>query len=151
MATVVVPFRAGKTRLALPRRERFAFALEMLEVVVAAGAATGRTLLVTDDATLAARFGAEHVDDPGGGQGAAVAAGLAQVDSLPAVIVNADLPLATADDIRALAAAAPALVAAPDGTTNALALADAAAFRPLYGPGSARRFKALGLRPLDLP
>jgi 2-phospho-L-lactate guanylyltransferase (CobY/MobA/RfbA family) len=46
-----------------------------------------------------------------------------------------------------LAEAAPALVAAPDGTTNALALTDAGDFRPLYGPGSADRF---GLRRLDL-
>ena len=42
----------------------------------------------------------------------------------------------------------PALVAARDGTTNALALADAGDFRPLYGPNSAARF---GLRRLELP
>src|SRR5215218_3580406 len=124
MATVVVPFRSGKTRLALPSREREALALEMLEAVVAAAGAAGRTLLVTDDATLAVRFGVEHVADPGGGQGAAVAAAIARAESLPVVVVNADLPLATGEDISALAAAAPALVAARDGTTNALALTD---------------------------
>jgi 2-phospho-L-lactate guanylyltransferase len=151
MATVVVPFRAGKSRLALPRQERDALALEMLDVVLAAGSVVGRVLLVTDDPLLAARFGVEHVDDPGGGQGGAVAAGVARAASLPVAVVNADLPLATADDVRALVAAAPALVAARDGTTNALALTEPAAFRPLYGPGSAGRFRGLGLRPLDLP
>jgi 2-phospho-L-lactate guanylyltransferase len=151
MATVVVPFRAGKTRLVLPRRERFALALEMLEAVIAAALTVGRTLLVTDDASLAVRFGVEHVADPGAGQGEAVAAALRYVESLPALVVNADLPRATSDDLRALAAAAPALVAARDGTTNALALTDTGAFQPLYGPGSAARFGALGFRPLDLP
>jgi 2-phospho-L-lactate guanylyltransferase len=151
MATVVVPFRRGKTRLALPAEERDSLALELLASVLAAAGEMGRTLLVTDDASLALRFGVEHVPDPCGGQGAAVAAGLAHAESLPALVVNADLPLATADDLRALAAAAPALVAASDGTTNALALADPADFRPLYGPGSAGRFAALGLRPVALP
>ena len=51
----------------------------------------------------------------------------------------------------AAAIAAPALVAAPDGTTNALALPDPSSFRPLYGAGSAARFAALGLAPLDRP
>ena len=40
-----------------------------------------------------------------------------------------------------MTAAAPAIVAAADGTTNALALRDAADFEPLYGPGSAARFR----------
>ncbi len=151
MATVVVPFRAGKTRLVLPGRERLALALEMLQAVLGAAVVVGRTLLVTDDAAFAARFGVEFVPDPGAGQGAAVAAGLRRVESLPALVVNADLPRATSDDLRALAAAAPALVAAADGTTNALALTDPGAFRPLYGPGSASRFLALGFRRLDLP
>ena len=45
-----------------------------------------------------------------------------------------------------------ALVAAADGTTNALALLDADDFRPLYGPGSAARFeRELGARRLELP
>jgi 2-phospho-L-lactate guanylyltransferase (CobY/MobA/RfbA family) len=64
-------------------------------------------------------------------------------------VVNADLPCATPRDLLALAGAVPdggiALVAAADGTTNALALADAELFQPLYGPGSAARFAALGV------
>jgi 2-phospho-L-lactate guanylyltransferase len=154
MTTVVVPFRAGKRRLGLPEQERAAAALAMLEAVLAAATAVGRAILVTDDAkarSLAARMGVQVLADPGGGQGAAVAAGLRAVRSTPALVVNADLPLATPDDLARLAEAAPALVAARDGTTNALALMDPAVFRPLYGPGSARRFAALGLRRVELP
>ena len=151
MPTVVVPFRSGKSRLALPAEAREAMARSMLATVLAAAKQIGRTLLVTDDDALAARFGVEHVPDPGGGQGAAVAAGIDHADETPVLVVNADLPRATAEDLEALAAAAPALVAAADGTTNALALTVPAAFEPLFGPGSALRFEALGLRPVDLP
>jgi 2-phospho-L-lactate guanylyltransferase len=154
MASVVVPFRAGKSRLTLPPQERTELALSMLEAVVSAAVEVGQTLVVTEDAagrSLAEQLGAGVVADPGGGQGIAVAAGLATVTSVPALVVNADLPLATADDLHALAEAAPAFVAARDGTTNALALVDAAAFRSLYGAGSAHRFAALGLRAVHLP
>ena len=78
------------------------------------------------------------VDGPGG-QGEAVADTLA-VHSGPVTILNADLPCVTSAEIEELTAAAPALVAARDGTTNALALRDVGDFKPLYGPGSAARF-----------
>jgi 2-phospho-L-lactate/phosphoenolpyruvate guanylyltransferase len=151
MATVVVPFRPGKSRLELPPEAHEALVLSMLGAVLAAAKVVGPTLLVTEDAGLAQRFGVEHVPDPGGGQGPAVAAGVARAAELPVLVVNADLPHATAADLEALAAAAPSLVAAADGTTNALALTDPLSFEPLYGPGSAARYEAAGLRPLDLP
>jgi 2-phospho-L-lactate/phosphoenolpyruvate guanylyltransferase len=151
MPTVVVPFRSGKTRLALPAEAREEMAISMLATVLGAAKLVGRTLLVTGDESLAERFGVELVADPGGGQGPAVAAGIARATELPVLVVNADLPRATPADLRALAAAAPALVAAADGTTNALALTNPEAFEPLYGPGSAARFEALGLQPVDLP
>jgi 2-phospho-L-lactate guanylyltransferase (CobY/MobA/RfbA family) len=67
-------------------------------------------------------------------------------------ILNADLPCVTSAEIKELTAAAPALVAARDGTTNALALRDVGDFKPLYGPGSAARFaKHLGAISLNLP
>ena len=49
------------------------------------------------------------------------------------------------------ARAAPALVAAADGTTNALALPDRTWFQPLYGPGSAAQFAAARPRPASIP
>jgi 2-phospho-L-lactate guanylyltransferase (CobY/MobA/RfbA family) len=126
MATLVVPFKpGGKTRLGDGDLAR-----AMLEDVVAA----------------CSRFGPTRVADGPGGQGAAVEAALATVRG-PVVIVNADVPCVTTDEIAQLIAATPALVAARDGTTNALSLGDARDFRPLYGPESAARF---GLPCLEL-
>ena len=68
--------------------------------------------------------------------------------------MNADLPAAQPRDLLALLGALPegglALVAAPDGTTNALALAAPHLFAPLYGPDSAERFLARAKR-LEVP
>jgi 2-phospho-L-lactate guanylyltransferase (CobY/MobA/RfbA family) len=130
MATCVVPFKpGGKTRLGDP-----AIAQAMLEDVLEACEPVGPTV----------------VADAPGGQGPAVAAALAELGG-PVVIVNSDLPCAQPRELERLLGAAPALVAAPDGTTNALALADAGDFEPLYGPGSAARFHAaLGAVPLEL-
>jgi 2-phospho-L-lactate guanylyltransferase (CobY/MobA/RfbA family) len=126
MALFVVPFRYdGKTRLGDAE-----IALAMFMDVRAACEQVGEVI----------------VCDAPGGQGAAVAATLAGLEG-PVAIVNADLPCVTPFELRELVEAAPALVAARDGTTNALALTDAADFRPLYGPDSAERF---GLRRLDL-
>ena len=74
----------------------------------------------------------------------------------PYLVVNADVPCAEPRDLLALAGAVPAgglaLVAAQDGTTNALAFDDERLFEPLYGPGSATRFEALGpSRRVDAP
>ena len=161
MATVVVPFRGSdpKQRLGLRDTDRRALAEAMLADVVAAAAPLGARLVVapTRHPPL---VGVAVVDDPGRGQGAAVAAGLAAAVAagLPApyVVVNADLPCVESRDLLALAGAVPdgglALVRAADGTTNALALADAGLFEPLYGPGSADRFASLApARVLDAP
>ena len=94
---------------------------------------------------LAGELGADLVDDPGGGQGAAVAAGLAELPDRPALVVNADLPCAVPRDVRTLADVAElgafGIVEAGDGTTNALALPRPKLFAPLYGAGSAARFR----------
>ena len=159
MATVIVPFRSGgKSRL--PAEIRVEVALAMLGDVFDAAAAFGSTLLVTDDEAgrmIARDLGVEVVDDPGGGQGAAVLAALAGLDG-PCLVVNADLPRARPSDLAALAipprGGAIALVAARDGTTNAVGLPFAEVFQPLYGPGSAAQFRAhaqaLGLVHHDL-
>jgi 2-phospho-L-lactate/phosphoenolpyruvate guanylyltransferase len=144
---VVIPFRAaGKSRL--PEELRRDVALAMLGDVVEAAVAVGETRVVTDDpggCLVAGDLGASVVDDPGEGQGAAVAAGLADADGI-CLVVNADVPRVRPSDLAALAVPPRlrrvALVAAADGTTNALGLPYAEVFRPLYGPGSAARFAA---------
>ena len=153
MATIVVPFRGSdpKQRLAVDDPARRALADAMLADVVAAAEAVGDVLVVAPAGTSVPP-GATLVPDPRRGQGAAVEAGLAAASAaaLPApyLVVNADLPCADPRDLLALAGAVSgegvALVAAADGTTNALAFADASLFEPVYGPGSAERFAALG-------
>src|SRR5437764_7727503 len=153
MTAIVVPFRGadGKQRLAPSQDEaRVAIALAMLADVLAAGSAVARTIVVTDDEAgrkVAVELGVAALDDPGGGQGAAVAHALATLPVAPALVVNADLPCLVPDDLRALLRAIPsggiALAPARDGTTNALGLAEPWLFRPVYGSGSAERFRAL--------
>lgn len=150
MVSVVVPFRSGgKSRLPAGIREEVALA--MLGDVLAAATAFGATRLVTADGAaraVAAEHDAALVDDPGGGQGAAVAAALAGLGG-PCLVVNADLPRLRPSDLAALAIpsrhGAVAIVAARDGTTNALGLPSPEVFQPLYGPGSAARFRARAL------
>lgn len=114
--------------------------MAMLGDVVEAALDVGRVVVVTDDPAVVSTD-AEVLRDPGGGLGQAVAAGLALVEG-HVLVVNADLPAATAAAMRRLAAAGLALVEAPDGSTNALSLPDTGFFAPLYGPGSADRFRA---------
>src|SRR5436309_5766763 len=140
MASVVVPFRgeSAKRRLApAPEEVRSALAQAMLEDVLAACEAVGPTMLATE-----------------GSQGQAVEAALFDAKTTPILVVNADLPCARPRDLLTLLGALPerglALVAAADGTTNALALAAPHLFAPLYGPGSAERFLARAAR-LEAP
>jgi len=151
MARIVVPFRgeSGKQRLEASDEIRSRLALAMLGDVLTASVVTWPTLLVTGDAAaraLAQELGAELVDDPGGGQGGAVAAALERVEDGTVIVVNADVPCVVPHDLRTLAGAAElgavGLVEAEDGTTNALALPRAWLFAPLYGAGSAARFRA---------
>jgi 2-phospho-L-lactate guanylyltransferase len=161
MPSLVVPFRStkGKSRLSpLPGKARAVLAEAMLADVIDACATVGSTYLVAArELTLP---GVSLVPDPGGGQGAAVRAGLevaARFDALgPFLVVNADLPCVTPRDLLTLAGATPAgglaLAAAADGTTNALALASPDLFVALYGPRSAARFAALaGSRSVAVP
>jgi 2-phospho-L-lactate guanylyltransferase len=153
MTAIVVPFRGadGKRRLAPANDEaRAALALAMLADVLGACGAVGRTIVVTEDEaarTVAVELGVAALDDPGGGQGAAVAHALEICPAAPVLIVNADLPCVVPDDLRALAEAIPpgglALAPARDGTTNALGFDQPGLFRPVYGPGSAARFRLL--------
>jgi 2-phospho-L-lactate guanylyltransferase len=143
VTTVVIPFAGaeGKTRLHPSAEVRGTLSVAMLADVLAACVQVGSTRVVTPDTALVELPGVEVIADPGAGQGAAVAAALAGVRG-PIVVVNADLPCVTPSDLSALADAMPALVAATDGTTNALSLPSAERFAPLYGSGSAARFLA---------
>ena len=147
---VVIPFRAdGKSRL--PEELRRDVSLAMLGDVVEAAVASADVRVVTADPAgrlVAESLGAVVMDDPDDGQGAAVAAGLEDADGV-CLVVNADLPRVRPSDLAALAVpprlGRVGIVAARDGTTNALGLPYPEVFRPLYGPGSAARFVAHAL------
>jgi 2-phospho-L-lactate/phosphoenolpyruvate guanylyltransferase len=146
---IVIPHAGarGKTRLGAGREELSA---AMLEHVLATAASVGRTWVVSPDPVS----GAEWIPDPGGGQGAAVEAALREIGPGPVLVVNADLPAVTGDELRALHDAIPehgiAVAPARDGTTNALGLSDTSLFEPLYGPGSAARFRAHAEHAVDV-
>jgi 2-phospho-L-lactate guanylyltransferase (CobY/MobA/RfbA family) len=151
MATVVVPFRGSdpKRRLDPVADEiRLRLAEAMLGDVLDAAVAVGRTFVVSVE-PLPFPPGVEHVVDPGHGQGLAVRAALDAAAGVPSpyLVVNADLPCVTPRDLLALAGAIPedglAIARAADGTTNALGLAGAGLFEPLYGAGSAQRYAML--------
>jgi 2-phospho-L-lactate guanylyltransferase len=151
MAGIVIPFRGtgGKQRLTgFGKEEHRSLVLAMLADVLAAATEVSRTVVVTGDAEgrrVASGAGAEVVDDPGGGQGAAVAAAIGLFPSDAVLIVNADVPCVVPYDLRSIIASTPrggiALVASADGRTNALSLPAPHLFEPLYGPRSAERFK----------
>jgi len=158
VTTVVIPFAGveGKTRLHASRRTRHELSLAMFGDVLVAALAVGSVRVVTPDPdgiALARSAGAQVVDDPGSGQGAAVAAAVAELEPGAILILNADVPCVVPDDLRALLAATPAggmaLVEALDGTTNVLSIPAPEAFADLYGRDSAARFRlhgeALGL------
>jgi len=153
VTTVVIPFAGveGKTRLHASRRTRHELSLAMFGDVLAAALAVGSVRVVTPDPdgiALARSAGAQLVDDPGSGQGAAVAAAVAELEPGAILILNADVPCVVPDDLRVLLAATPAggmaLVEALDGTTNALSIPAPEAFADLYGRDSAARFRSHG-------
>jgi 2-phospho-L-lactate/phosphoenolpyruvate guanylyltransferase len=138
---VVVPHAgaSGKTRLELSPRAREELSHAMLADVLAATTSLGKAWVVSPDPVQDASW----IADPGGGQGAAVEAALGHIGSGPVLVVNSDLPCVTPDDLEALVSQADLAIApAADGTTNALGLSDTLHFAPLYGPGSAARFRA---------
>ncbi len=132
MTHFLIPFRSGgKTRLGDQ-----GLALAMLKDVTDAINALGAEALL--------------VDAPGG-QGDAVRAALATLRGA-VTIVNGDVPCVTPAELEELTARAPALVAARDGTTNALSITEPSSFAALYGAGSAARFvEHLGAKRLALP
>jgi 2-phospho-L-lactate guanylyltransferase len=143
---VVIPYAGpgGKSRLELDEVAREKLSLAMLAEVIAAASEAGPTWVVSPEPVPGRS--ATWIPDPGGGQGRAVAAALREIGPGSVLVVNADLPSLTADDLQALEEAIPgsgiAIAPAGDGTTNALGLSDVALFAPLYGQDSAARFRA---------
>lgn len=149
---VVVPFKTGrdaKTRLgaAVGPGARRALADTMLVRLRDAIDASGRfkrAIVVADERP--ADWHGDWLADPAQGLNAAIAAGLAAAGR-PALVIHADLPLIEAADLAALLDAAEAAGAAiaPDrhGTgTNAIAIADARGFVPMFGVDSFARHRA---------
>ena len=139
MPTTVIPFRGEDAKQRLPEDLRAELARAMLADVVAAAEEIGEAIVAD-----------------GAGQGAAVEAALQHARELPVLVVNSDVPAATPRDLLTLLGSVPpdgiAVVAAGDGTTNALALATPALFEPVYGPGSAARFLELApSRRVEIP
>jgi 2-phospho-L-lactate guanylyltransferase len=154
----LVPVKAlprGKSRLAdvLDGDARADLVLFLLRRVVGACLEAGLAVCVVSpdhEVHAAARaLGADVLDDGGRDLSASVALALERhADATGIAVLAADLPHVTADDVRELVAHAHplALVAAADGTTNAIAASPPTAFRPSYGPGSAERHGGTRLR-----
>lgn len=110
--------------------------------------------VVSDDPAIrseARERGFRVVGDPGTGLNAALARGIRAVVEAGAssvTILPADLPLATADDVRDIVdtLATSTMVVVPsggDGGTNALALSPPDVVEPRFGPGSLEAHVAL--------
>lgn len=163
----VKPLALAKSRLALPDVHRQALALAFAIDTVAALARTTYVvgvLVVTSDQTVAGRVeesGARVTGDCGTGLGAAVREGIRVAsgwhpDSGVAVVPG-DLPCLTPADVTDVLVASAADtggrgVFVPDragtGTTLVVQSTGVAALTR-YGPDSAARHRALGLRALD--
>jgi 2-phospho-L-lactate guanylyltransferase len=146
-AVPIKPFGIAKRRLSpvidAETRSRLgrAVALRTVRIIDEAGA---HPVVVTADggvADWAASHGVETIVDPGAGLNAAAATAVAAARSrgLPWAVVHADLPCASADDLRAVFSVIPnrGMVISPahDGGTNVMA-GDVDRFGFGYGPSS---------------
>lgn len=162
--TVVVPLRAGKSRLGehLSRDALTGLRHAMFADVVAALRAAGATRLLVaagDQESAAVARGLQvpfRTDPPdaGGLDGAVASAGAAARrlgEGL--VVVQADLPTLGREDVEALLAAEGAVVLAPtsDGGTGALLRRPVDAIETAYGPESAALHAARALDAGILP
>lgn len=165
--TVVVPLKAigtSKTRLApaLSPDDRVLLLRRTFGRVAAAAREATRVVdlvvVVGDEegAGWAAEEGARLLAEPvDGGLNGALAAADRWLGGRPTIVVPADLPLVTGEDLDAVAAllqARPGVVVAAtaDGGTGALVRDPGDAMPTCYGPGSARRHveqaRRLGIR-----
>jgi 2-phospho-L-lactate/phosphoenolpyruvate guanylyltransferase len=148
---LIVPIRnfSGMTRLApvLGGPERSKLARTLAERIVTVGAgASGRTIVVSSDRTVAAwasARGADIVEDPGTGLDDAAAAGVAAAGHRPWIVAHADLPFVTTAALRQVVDASTShhvLVPSLDGGTNVIS--GRGGFRFAFGPGSFHRHLA---------
>jgi 2-phospho-L-lactate guanylyltransferase len=142
--------RRAKTRLrtALAPRQRASLAQAMLDDVIGAATRTRRPVLVVTDARSVAvharRLGARATVTPAQGTRDGAAHGVrlaARYGAGAALVVAADLPFATAADLRRVIAAGrhAEIVIVPDGVgsgTNALFLRPPSRLAPLFGHDS---------------
>lgn len=159
----VIPLRAtpdSKSRLAgvldAPARAALVDAMLVRVVAAARGARNVSRVCLMGTARTALPDDVALLSEPGGGLNAAAASALAQTEASRLIVIHADLPLVTPQDIELLAAAPEGTIAiAPDrhGTgTNAISLPLPAAkgFSFAFGTDSFARHKAeadrIGLR-----
>ena len=149
----LVPVRdpgRGKTRLSsvLGRDARAALTGAMLADVVAAlhGAGLDRIVVLAGGpaaSSAATALGVDVLLDPPGDQGlnAALMAASRRIRASSSIVVPADLPLLTPDDVTQLAATAGEVVVAAtqDGGTGGLLRRPAWVIDPIYGGRSAAR------------
>jgi 2-phospho-L-lactate guanylyltransferase len=144
----------AKGRLAelLSPEQRAELALATLETVLAAvDEARCEAFVLTADQRVAGAVAGPAVVVPdredAAGLNAQLEAAVAELDGDELLILHADLPLATGEDIRAVVAAAAeapsaTMVKSPDGGTNAMLLRPPGRFALAYGRESAALHRA---------
>ena len=152
---LVVPVRrAGKSRLDVPGVDRAALARSIAHDTLEVAASVADVLVVTDDDIDLP--GVRIVDDPGGGLGAAIDAGLSVAGFGHRGVLLGDLPALRADDLVLALEAAEAVplgvVPDADGTGTTLVTATpGVSLTPSFGEGSYQRHVAAGFADLPVP
>lgn len=159
--TAIVPLKAlaaAKQRLAAAldastRRDLVAWMFSRVVAACHAAPRLTRLLVVAGDdeaAALAIHHGAEAFVEPAGGLSGAIRAADTRLGcSADSLVVVADLPLLTAEDLDAVCTAAapgPSVTVAPtvDGGTGALLRRPGTVIQPAFGPQSAARHLGAG-------
>lgn len=159
MDCILIPVkRFDRAKLRLSQRltpaARRRLGLAMLADVLRSTEKWPHRLVVTDDPdaeALSASFGCELVPDPGKGLNPAIVAGshrAAETGAASLLVLPADVPLVSSDDVAELFGRPEqvVVVASGDGGTNALMRRPPHAIAPAFGPASARRHLDLAYR-----
>ncbi len=160
--TAVIPLkdiRSSKTRMAVALSASDRALLlrrtfdRVVQAVTAADGVADVLVVVGDEEGLgwADGHGLSTLADPGGGLNAALQAADRLLGATPTLVLPADLPLVTAEDVDRVIDARPGppgVVIAPtgDGGTGALLRAPGGIIRPCFGPLSAAAHQVEALR-----